>query len=147
MEFLGKRLIVLWYLIHFHSPSINNEIIMFFLKSVNKLVPKFATRFIKGNQTCCVAAVESVNLVKPSCEHISKSLPCPFHCSHTADNTFACDAFLCDVKRAASGRRGTAQDVCERDGARDNKEKQSTDHSYGGTKIKRHFRGERKARF
>lgn len=75
-----------------------------------------------------------------------KSLPCAFHCSHTADNTFACDAFLCDVKLAASGLRGTAQDVCERDRARDNKENQSRDHSYGETQIKGHFCGARKAR-
>lgn len=31
--------------------------------------------------------------------------------THRADNTTSCDAFLCDVKLAASGLRGTAQDV------------------------------------
>lgn len=60
-----------------------------------------------------------------------------FCCSHTythtdaADNTFACDAFLCDVKLAAPGLRGTAQDVCEKDRARGNKGKRSRDRLYG----------------
>lgn len=51
---------------------------MFLFFSVNKLVPKFATRYIKENQTCCIAAVESVNLLKSSCEHISKKSPLSF---------------------------------------------------------------------
>lgn len=43
----------------------------------------------------------------------------PLRCSHThaqrADNTTSCDAFLCDVKVAAPGLRGPAQDVWERE--------------------------------
>lgn len=71
LNFGGERLIIWWYLIPFRCPPINNEILFFFL-SANKLVLKFATRYIKENQTWCIAAVESVNLVKSSCEHISK---------------------------------------------------------------------------
>lgn len=54
----------------------------------------------------------------------------PLQRSHTADNTTSCDAFLCDVKLAASGLRGTA-DVRERDKDRDNKEGKGENRSYG----------------
>lgn len=48
--------------------------------------------------------------------YIDSAEPFPFNThTHTADNTTSCDAFLCDVKLAASGLRGTAQDVWEGD--------------------------------